>query len=127
MTSLLEHFASAVERHPDRVAIVDGEGRETTFQELQTRSRALAATWSGKGIGRGDRVLLAMPVDADLYACLAALWSLGATVVLPEPAMGLAGLRHAARVTKPKAFCASGPYVLLKFAVPELWPGPLLP
>ena len=121
MTSLLEQFASTVERHPDRVAIVDGQGRETTFLELQTRSRALAALWHGKGIGQGDRVLLAMPVNADLYAGLAALWSLGATVVLPEPAMGLGGLRHAARVTAPKAFCASGPYIFLKYLVPELF------
>ncbi len=71
-------------------------------------------------------MLLAMPVNADLYASLAALWSLGATVVLPEPAMGLAGLRHAARTTKPKAFCATGAFCLLKLLVPELWALPLL-
>jgi long-subunit acyl-CoA synthetase (AMP-forming) len=62
-----------------------------------------------------------MSVDADLYAGLAALWSLGATAVLPEPAMGLAGLRHAARVTNVSAFCSSNLYGLLKFVLPELW------
>jgi acyl-coenzyme A synthetase/AMP-(fatty) acid ligase len=126
MTSLLDHFASAVESHPDRVAIVDGQGRETTFLELQRRSRALAVRWYSKGIRHGDRVLLAMPVNANLYASLAALWSLGATVVLPEPAMGLGGLRHAAQVTTPKAICASGPYAFLKYMLPELWGKTLL-
>jgi hypothetical protein len=62
-----------------------------------------------------------MRLDADLYAALAALWSLGATVVLPEPAMGLKGLRHAARVTGATAYCSSGAYGVLRFLLPELW------
>ncbi|MBC7738110.1 MAG: hypothetical protein H7245_13045 [Candidatus Saccharibacteria bacterium] len=57
-----------------------------------------------------------------MYASTAALWSLGAKVVLPEPAMGLDGLLHAARVTRPRGFCTSGPYGLLKYNLPELWP-----
>ena len=121
MADMLSHFAAAVERVPDRTAIVDGKGRETTFQTLHTRVQHLAGRWQEKGIRPGDRVLLAMPVNTDLYASLAALWSLGATVVLPEPAMGLAGLRHAARTTKPKAFCSAGAFSLLKFLVPDLW------
>ncbi|MCF6274060.1 MAG: AMP-binding protein [Rhodobacteraceae bacterium] len=120
MASLLQHFAAAVEKHPDRAAIVDGKGRQTSFAQLQARATGLASYWQSKGITKGDRVLLAMPLDADLYASLAALWSLGATVVLPEPAMGLAGLRHAAKTTRPRAFCASGYYIFLKYLVPEL-------
>ncbi|WP_282027731.1 AMP-binding protein [Ruegeria faecimaris] len=120
MTNLLDQFAVAVDRHPDRTAIVEGSGREVTFRDVQIRAQQMARKWRRKGIGRGDRVLLAMPVNADLYASLAALWSLGATVVLPEPTMGLAGLRHAARTTRPKAFCASGYFALLRFVVPEL-------
>ncbi|WP_050528598.1 AMP-binding protein [Pseudorhodobacter aquimaris] len=122
MTNLLSDFAAAVARHPDRVAIVDGKGRETRFAQLMTRTEALARAWHMRGIRKGDRVLLAMRWDADLYAALAALWSLGATVVLPEPAMGLAGLRHAAKLEGVSAFCSSGAFGVLKFALPELWP-----
>lgn len=121
MASILDAFASAVLRHPDRTAIVDGTGQNTTFAQLKSRADDLALAWQARGIGKGDRVLLAMALDTDLYASLAALWSLGATVVLPEPAMGLAGLRHAARVTNVTGFCSSGLYGLLKFALPELW------
>ncbi len=121
MANLLDHFAAAVDQHPDRTAIIDGIGHQISFRQLQRRARQLARNWHQKGIGHNDRVLLAMPVNSDLYASLAALWSLGATVVLPEPAMGLAGLRHAARVTQPKAFCTAGSFSLLKIIVPELW------
>ncbi len=121
MSELLRDFAAAVARDPDRVALVDGKGREVTFRALDARRDGFARAWHRKGIRAGDRVLIAMAVDADLYAALAALWTLGATVVLPEPAMGLAGLRHAARVTRPRAFCTSGAYGLLGWVLPELW------
>ncbi|MES0862951.1 AMP-binding protein [Ruegeria sp. SCPT10] len=126
MPNLLDHFADAVARQPDRIAIVEGTGHQVTFRALHGRAQQLASKWERKGLRHGDRVLLAMPVKADLYASLAALWSLGVTVVLPEPAMGLAGLRHAARTTRPKAFCASGYFALLSFVVPELVGLPLL-
>jgi acyl-CoA synthetase (AMP-forming)/AMP-acid ligase II len=121
MTSILDAFAAAVQAHPDRIAIVDGKAREVSFAQLQDRANGFARAWHARGIRPGDRVLLAMSVDADLYAGLAALWSLGATAVLPEPAMGLAGLRHAARMTDVRAFCSSGLYGLLTYALPELW------
>lgn len=122
MADLLAAFDAAVAAHPDHVALVDGAGRATSFRALHDRATAFAQGWHARGIRRGDRVLLAMRLDADLYAALAALWSLGATVVLPEPAMGLAGLRHAARTRDVSAFCASGPYGLLHAFLPELWP-----
>lgn len=121
MFNVLEAFKSAVDRYPDRVAIVDRKGIETTFAQLQSRADGFARTWHSQGITSGDRVLLAMPLGADLYASLAALWSLGASVVLPEPAMGIAGLRHAARTANVRAFCSAGAFGALKYVLPELW------
>lgn len=121
MDSLLGVFARTVERHPNRVAIIDGQGRRVTFADLKSRADGLAAAWQAQGIGAKDRVLMAMPLGSDLYASLAALWSLGATVVLPEPAMGIAGLRHAVRTAGVTAFCASGGYQFLRLLLPQLW------
>lgn len=120
MTTILNAFADAVAGHGPKPAIIEAGGRQISFEALDQRARALASGFAARGIGHGDRVLLAMPVGIDLYACLAALWRLGAVVVFPEPAMGLKGLRHAARVTRPKAFLASGWYRLLGWLVPEL-------
>ena len=62
MADLLAHFSAAVERSPDRTAIVDGKGRLISFLTLHTRVQHLAGRWQDKGIRPGDRVLLAMPV-----------------------------------------------------------------
>ncbi|POR53333.1 AMP-binding protein [Bosea psychrotolerans] len=120
--NLLEPFLRNAEQHGDRSAIVAGNGERTSFADLIGASSALASTWRRAGIGRGDRVLIAMPLGPSLYAGLAALWRIGAVAVLPEPALGLAGLRHAARATAPKAYLSSGWFRALRYLVPELWP-----
>lgn len=119
--NLLEPFLETVAGRYDRTAIVDAAGRTVSYGALAARSARLAATWRRQGIGPGDRVLLAMPLGIDLYAGIAALWRLGAAIVFPEPAMGLRGLRHAASVTRPKAYLSAGWFRLLRFVVPELW------
>lgn len=125
MTTILDAFERAVEAYGQRTAIIEGSGKTASFDDLDRLARAYAAGFAARGIGRGDRVLIAMPVSICLYACLAALWRLGAVVVFPEPAMGLKGLRHAARVTHPKAFLAAGWYRLLGPLIPELRQLPL--
>jgi acyl-CoA synthetase (AMP-forming)/AMP-acid ligase II len=111
--NILEAFGRQVAAHPDRIAVVDGRGKATSYAELDARGAALAGAWYKAGLREGDRVLLALPLDADLYAALAGLWRIGAAAVLPEPALGLYGLRHAVAATAPKALLASGLYRLL--------------
>ena len=65
-------------------------------------------------------MLIAMPVTADLYASLAAIWRVGASAVLPEPAMGLEGLRHAIKAADIKAWVGGGMLRGLPLFVPEL-------
>ena len=123
--SLLEAFAAAVATHGPRTALVEGDGTRVTFDDLAARAEGFAAHWAARGLGKGDRVLLAMPVGADLYAALAAIWSLRATAVLPEPAMGLTGVRHALALAGCKGLVASGVYRWLRLLLPGLWFKPL--
>lgn len=123
--NLLDPFLGTVERCSADIAVVAQGGRTITFGGLAERAARLATTWQRAGIGSGDRVLMAMPVGIDLYAGIAALWWLGATIVFPEPAMGLAGLRHAAASTRPRAFLSSSWYRFLPAIIPELWRLPM--
>jgi olefin beta-lactone synthetase len=120
MDNLLAAFAAAVRRHPERVALVDGRGRELSFAEMADRVEGFAAVCARRGLGKGDRALVAMPVGLELYVALAGLWRVGAAAVFPEPALGLAGLRHAVRTTRPGVFVAAGWYRWLRWLVPGL-------
>jgi len=123
--NILAAFQRAVAQHPERIAIVDGGGRATSYAALDARGAALAAAWYAQGLRQGDRVLIAARLDADLYAALAALWRIGAAAVLPEPALGIAGLRHAIATTAPRALFANGFYRLLPLIVPAVRTIPL--
>jgi acyl-CoA synthetase (AMP-forming)/AMP-acid ligase II len=117
--TLLDHFLQRTQEHPDRIAIVEPNGTSITYAGLFARAAELAAAWAAKGIGPGDRVLVAVWPGIALYASLAALWRLGAVAVLPEAAMGLAGFRHAAAAAKPKALLADRTIRLLSWIFPE--------
>ena len=119
--NLISQFLETAQNHPNKIAVVDGQGRHITFGDLAKQSSGLAKHWQSKGIETGDRVLLAMPVGIDLYAAIAALWRLGATIIFPEPAMGFSGVRHAVTLSQPKAVLTSGWYHTLPYIVPELW------
>jgi acyl-CoA synthetase (AMP-forming)/AMP-acid ligase II len=123
--NLLDPFLAGAEARAARTAIVAGDGTSATYGDLIARSVALAAAWTRRGLAPGDRVLLAMPLTIDLYVALIALWRLGAVVVLPEPALGLGGLRHAAAATGPKAVLTAGWFRLLRHLLPELRAIPL--
>ncbi|MBV7392967.1 AMP-binding protein [Mameliella sediminis] len=119
MTDLARRFSAVAAEQGARPALV-APGASISFAELERRAAAFAATCARRGIAKGDRILVAMPVGVDLYVALAACWRLGAVAVFPEPALGLAGLRHAIAVTRPRALFASGLYRLIRF-LPALW------
>ncbi|PRY24869.1 acyl-CoA synthetase (AMP-forming)/AMP-acid ligase II [Aliiruegeria haliotis] len=120
MTTLVEAFAARVAHSPDAPAILDPSGDVTTYAALDRRSSAFAARLGSRGLQKGDRVLVAAPVTADLYVILAGIWKAGLVAVFPEPAMGLQGLLHAVRTTRPAALATAGPYWLLRL-LPVLW------
>src|SRR5580704_1240717 len=119
--NLLQPFFAGDRAQSTRAAIIQADGARISFADLVRRSGQLAAAWRGRGVRRGDRVLLAMPLGIPLYASVMALWRLGAVIVFPEPALGLKGLRHAVAATRPRAFLASGAFRALRLICPELW------
>jgi olefin beta-lactone synthetase len=118
--NLLAPFLASAPARAARPAIIAADGASVGYGELIARSASLAAAWRRRGLDKGDRVLLAAPLSIDLYVALIALWRIGAVVVLPEPALGIAGLRHAAAVTRPKALLTAGWFRLLPYALAEL-------
>ncbi len=118
--TILAAFDAQVAVQPDRPAIIDGKGRKVSFSSLHHRAGFLADEWAKRGIGAGDRVLIAMGVTPDLYAALAALWRLGAVAVLPEPAMGLKGVKTALAAAEVKAWIGAGMLRVLPLLVPRL-------
>ena len=102
--TVLAPFAARRAEHPDRAALIEADGQVLSYAALDGWTAALALRYERAGIGPGTRVLVALGMSSALYAVLIALWRLGAAAIFPEPAAGLAGLRHALATTRPTAF-----------------------
>lgn len=99
---LLAPFLDACARFPDRRAIVGRDGVAVSYAELRDGAAALAGDWRARGLGPGQRVLVAHPVSIPLYRALIAVWMSGCSAIFPEPFAGIAGLRHARRLLEPQ-------------------------
>jgi len=73
---------------PDgRVAVVDGE-RALTYRELRTRVERAAGWFRGKGVGRGERVLLHLSNGIEFVVAYYGALRAGAIVSAASPELG---------------------------------------
>jgi hypothetical protein len=121
MADLLSGFTRRSRDTPTGSPSWTGRRARNDIRRAQGRADGFARAWARRGVKAGDRVLLAMRLDADLYAALAALWSLGRDG-------GAARTRHGDEGPAPcrpghgrDGLCSSGAYGLLRFLLPELW------
>jgi long-chain acyl-CoA synthetase len=102
LTALL---ARAVERAPDREAVVDAAQR-VTWRELHHRVRRLAAGLAGLGIQPGDRVATLLPNGAPFCLTTFAVTALGAITVPLSTKLRQAELRFLLGDSAPRALVA---------------------
>lgn len=117
---LIEELLAAAETRGDAAAIVAPGGRTATFSALAHDSARRAQAYADAGIGPRDVVLVLEGVSASLYASLLALFRLGAVALFPEPAAGLAGVRHAVAAARPKAIAGGARARLARALEPDL-------
>jgi acetyl-CoA synthetase len=86
----------AVARGNDRPALVlvaeDGTTTRRTFDEMARRSDQLAAWLAGRGVRRGDPVLLMLGNQVELWESMLAVMKLGAVIMPTTTAVGPADL-----------------------------------
>lgn len=76
---------AAADRHPDRVAVVDGEVRLSS-RELAERADGLAERLAGLGLRSGDNVLVQLPNCWEHVVLVLACFRLGVAPVMALPA-----------------------------------------
>lgn len=99
-------FQSRVAERPDAHAIVErrwGQDRSHSFTELEADSARAAMLLRRYGIGRGDRVLVFLPVSYELYVVLLAIFRLGGVAMFLDPSAGRPHLEQCCEIGKPRA------------------------
>jgi acetyl-CoA synthetase len=71
----------------------DGSERRISFDEMARRSDQVAVWLSGLGVGKGDRVLVMLGNQVELWETMLGVFKLGAVVMPTTAALGPADLR----------------------------------
>jgi acetyl-CoA synthetase len=92
----VDWFDAVAREAPDRPALVvvgaDGGVSRRTYREMSRRSDQVAGWLSGRGVRRGDAVLLMLGNQVELWETMLAVMKLGAVIVPTTTAVGPADL-----------------------------------
>ena len=114
--NLVEIFFQAAKQYPENIAIVY-KGKQVTYRELNEQVQSSMDYFSKKGIRKGDRILVFVPMSIALYKTVLALFGLGATVVFVDEWSDKSRLRKALQVVDVHAIVAPKKYIWLAYLI----------
>lgn len=111
-------FFIAAQKFPNRVAIVE-KNQSITYKNLQQKVYDTSAYFIKKGIVKGDRVLVFVPMGIDLYRIVLALFNIGATAVFLDEWVNKDRLEICCKIAACKGFIAPLKIRLLSYFIAE--------
>ena len=87
--SLIRNF----EIKPDKVCLVQ-EGQKITYKNLYEKVVAFKHVMKEKGITKGSKVLVLVPMSIELYVTLISLWSIGAIPCFMDAGFIKSGMKN---------------------------------
>jgi amino acid adenylation domain-containing protein len=88
-TTLHAIFRQTAERYPDRTAVIEADGRETSYSELQAQVLRIAAFLRAQGIEKEAVVGVHMQRSSALLATIIGILEAGGAFLLLEPSLPL--------------------------------------
>ncbi|MFN5417113.1 MAG: AMP-binding protein [Flavobacteriia bacterium] len=117
--NIVSHFLEKAEIYPTKKAIIYQE-KVITYGELKTQVLQTANYLLSKGIKKGDRVLVFVPMSMDLYRNVLALFHIGATAVFLDEWVSKSRMEMCCEIAQCKAFIAVSKIRILSFLSKEL-------
>ena len=111
----------ALDAYPDRTAIVDKNGKEYNYAEFKSYITGTRAELVKRGVKKGSKVLVFVPMSMELYAVLEALFSLGATAIFLDPWMKGKKMSSVIRQVQPDLFVVTKRIAKIAWILPATW------
>ena len=103
MRNITEIFLAAAENYSAKTAIIDKSGI-ISFKELEKQVKRTASLFTEKGIEKGDRILVFVPMSIDLYRVLLSIFYVGAVAVFIDEWADKDRLEKCCKIADCKAF-----------------------
>ena len=135
MTTVFSILRENALKWPDRAALVAtrrGGDIELSFAELESAAEHFAARLAGRGIRKGDAVLVFVPMSLELYVSLLGLFRIGAVAVFVDPSAGLKHINACCKRHPPQALISVPalrwlrPFVSGLRKIPRVFPPPAI-
>lgn len=105
VTNIIQLFIDAARKNPERVALI--HNNETiSFAQLLADVEQTAAAYRNKGIHKGDRILVFVPMSIKLYCTVLALFYIGACPVFIDEWVSLKRLKQCCETVPCKGIIA---------------------
>ena len=101
--NIVSLFLQSAAKHPQNIALVYKD-KQITYAELLCSVQQTAAYFQAKGIKKGDRVLVFVPMSFDLYRSVLALFYIGATAVFLDEWVNKKRMEMCCEIADCKAF-----------------------
>ena len=116
-----ENLLNSFARYENRIAIIEKDGREFTYDDLKKRIVGARAELVKRGVKKNSKVLVFVPMSIELYSILEGLFSIGATAVFLDPWMKGKKMSQVIRQVKPDLFVATKKINRLAWLLPSTW------
>ncbi len=100
--NIVDLFFQAAKRNPGKTAIIFKKSK-ISFGELEKQVTETAHFFLRKGINKGDRVLILVPMSIDLYRVVLALLKIGATAVFLDEWVSKKRMEECCKIVQCKA------------------------
>ncbi len=101
--NIVSLFFDSAQKHPEKIAIIDRD-KKITFSEFEQQVKDTSTYFISKGIQKGDRVMLFVPMSIDLYRIVLALFNIGATAVFLDEWVNKKRMEECCKVAQCNAF-----------------------
>ena len=101
--NIVNLFFKSAEQFPEKAAIICKD-ETITFGVLKQQVEDTSDYFLGKGIRKGDRVMIFVPMGFDLYRTVLALLNIGATVVFLDEWVNKKRMEACCEIAQCKAF-----------------------
>ncbi|HEX8234847.1 MAG TPA: AMP-binding protein [Abditibacteriaceae bacterium] len=121
--NIVEVLRAQACHRPNEIAIRDtfqGHKRDWSFAQLEDASARTASLLRSKGLKAGDHTLVFVPMSAELYIALTAVFRLGLVATFLDPSAGRDHISDCCNRVMPQAFIGIARAHLLRLVSPAL-------
>lgn len=118
---VFQDLLHSMQKNSEQTAIVDKDGNRYTYLELSQTISGAYHELQKRGIQKGDKILIAVPMSFQLYAVLEAIFALGATAIFLDPWMKGKKMGSVIRQVQPELFIVTRKISYFTWLLPATW------